>query len=85
MKRRSASGLRRTETQDTYQSVITVKPFNFTHKFAEYNQQDPTFHNFFISVRRSTCFGRFFRPSSGAQNSTYSVRYFSDLPLAWSG
>ena len=28
-----------------------------------------------ISVRRCTCFGRFFRPSSGAQNCTYSVRY----------
>jgi len=27
-----------------------------------------------ISVRRSTCFRRFFRPSSGAQNCTYSVR-----------
>ena len=25
---------------------------------AEYNQQDATFHNLFISVRRSTCFGR---------------------------
>jgi len=23
--------------------------------FAEYNQQDATFHNFFISVRRCTC------------------------------
>ena len=32
----------------------------------------------FISVRRSTCFRRGFRPSSGAQNCTYSVRYLSD-------
>jgi len=24
--------------------------------FAEYNQQDATFHNFFISVRRTTCY-----------------------------
>ena len=30
--------------------------------FSECNQQDATFHNLFISVRRSTCFGRFFRP-----------------------
>jgi hypothetical protein len=37
-----------------------------------------TFLNLFISVRRSTCFRRFFRPSSGAQNCTYSVRYLSD-------
>ena len=32
----------------------------------------------FISVRRSTCFRWVFRPSSGAQNWTYSVRYLSD-------
>ena len=36
------------------------------------------FSNLFIFVRRSTCFRRFFRPSSGAQNCTYSVRYLSD-------
>jgi len=47
-------------------------------EFAECNQQDATFHNFFISVRRSTCFRRVFRPSSGAQNCKYSVRYLSD-------
>jgi hypothetical protein len=29
----------------------------------------------FISVICSTCFRRFLRPSSGAQNCTYSVRY----------
>jgi len=46
--------------------------------FAEYNQQDATFHNLFISVRRSTCFRWFFPPLSGAQNCTYSVRYLSD-------
>jgi hypothetical protein len=28
--------------------------------------------------KRSTCFRRFFRPSSGAQNCTYSVRCLSD-------
>ena len=28
--------------------------------FSEYNQQDATFHNLFISVRRSTCFRRGF-------------------------
>ena len=45
---------------------------------AVYNQQDATFHNLFISVRRSTYFIRVFRPPSGAQNCTYSVRYLSD-------
>jgi len=48
---------------------------------AEYNQQDSMFHNLFNSVRRSACFRRFFRPTSGAQNRTYSVRYLSDQYL----
>jgi len=55
--------------------------------FSEYNQQNANFLNLFTSIRRCTCFRRFFRPSSGAQNCTYSVRYFSDqychLLLAW--
>jgi len=41
--------------------------------FAEHNQKDAKFLNLFISVRRSTCFRQFFRPSSGAQNYTYTV------------
>jgi len=45
--------------------------------FSEYNQQDATYLNLFISVRRSTCFRRFFRLSSGAQNCTY-VSHLSD-------
>jgi len=45
------------------------------------SQQGATFHNFAISVRRFTCFRRFFRPSSGAQNCTYSVKYLSDQYL----
>jgi len=48
------------------------------YRFSEYNGQDATFLNLFISVRRSTCFMRFFRPSSGAQNCAYSSRYLSD-------
>jgi len=55
--------------------------------FAEYNQQDATFLNLFIYVRRCTCFRQFFHPSSGAQNCTHSVRYLSGqycyLLLAW--
>jgi len=43
------------------------------------NQQDATFLSLFISVRRSTCFRRGFRPSSGAQNCTHSARYLSHL------
>jgi hypothetical protein len=33
------------------------------------------FLDLFISINCSTCFGRFVRPLSGAQNCTYSVRY----------
>jgi len=46
--------------------------------FQEHKQQDATFLDLFISVRRSACFRRFFLPSSGAQNCTYSVRHLSD-------
>jgi len=61
-------------------SLTFIGPCN-ANIFTEYNQQDETFHNLFISVRRSTCFMRFFRPSSGAQNCTYSVRCWSDKYL----
>jgi len=33
------------------------------------------FLDLFISINCSTCFRRFLRPSSAAQNCTYSVRY----------
>jgi hypothetical protein len=32
MKRHCAAGLRKTKTQDTYKSAVTVKPFNITHR-----------------------------------------------------
>jgi len=37
----------------------------------KYNQQDATFSRSIFSISCSTCFRRFFRPSSGAQNCTY--------------
>ena len=57
-------------------AVLLKTKMNFRHLkiLAEYNQQDATFHSLFVSVRRSTCFRRFSRPSSGAQNCTYNVR-----------
>jgi hypothetical protein len=33
----------------------------------KYNQQDATLYNILYYFQRSTCFGRFLRPSSGAQ------------------
>ena len=50
--------------------------------FAEYNQQDATFHNLFISVRRSTYFRRVYRTSSGAQNCTSASDQYCYLLLA---
>jgi len=45
------------------QIILTFIGPRIANIFAEYNQQDATFHNLFISVRRSTCFRRVFRPS----------------------
>ena len=57
------------------QSALTGRiSMNFDIWFSEYNQQDATFPNLFISVRRSTWFRRVFRPSTGAQNCTYGLR-----------
>ena len=47
--------------------------------FAECDQQDATFHNLSISVRRSACFSDGFSVPSRAQNRAYSVKYLSDL------
>jgi len=49
--------------------------------FAEYNQQDATFHNLFIPARRSTCFRPFFRPSSAAQNCTQRQEFVRPILL----
>ena len=57
--------------------------------FAEYNQQDATFLNLFISVRRSTCFRRGSPSIIRRSNCAYSVRHLSDrycyLLPAWTG
>jgi len=50
------------------QTISWIK--NTVNIFSKYNQQDATFHNLFISVSRSTCFRRVFRPSSAAENCT---------------
>jgi len=40
------------------------------------------FLDLFISINSSTCFRRFLRTSSGAQNCTYSVRYCQTITAA---
>jgi hypothetical protein len=54
-----------------------------------YNQRDATYTMFFIYHQRSTCFGRFFRPSSGAHKTVCAalgiVMLSCCLPLVWMG
>jgi len=53
--------------------------------YFKYNQQDATLYNIFYYCQRSTCFRRFFRPSSGAQKlytHTHSIWYMSSLLAA---
>jgi len=67
------------DTRNMYSSSAVNK---YLHTVASgwifINIEDATFHNLFITVGRSACFRRFFLPSSGAQNCTYSVRYLSN-------
>ena len=57
--------------------VITQKVADMVYLFfLKYNQRDTKLHNLFIFVKFSTCFRRFLRPSSGAQNWIYSIGFF---------
>jgi hypothetical protein len=71
-----------------FPSQICVSSFP-SHQLFQFTFQQPntilivqtkkcTFLKLFILVKRSTCFGRSFHPSSGAQNCTYSNRYMSN-------
>jgi len=46
-----------------------------------YSQQNAVFLEFIYFYRPSTCFRRFFRPSSGAHNCTYNLRYCQPILL----
>ena len=48
----------------------------------KYNQQDATLYSILYYCQCSTCFRRFHRPSSGAQNCTHSIWYMSSLLAA---
>jgi len=52
----------------------------------KHDQQDATLHSSICYYICSTCFRRFLRPSSGAQNCTHSIGYLSNffcfLPLS---
>jgi hypothetical protein len=51
------------------------------HIITNYSQQDTIFPEFIYFYRRSTCFRRIPRPSSGAHNCTYSFRYCQPILL----
>ena len=50
--------------------------------FYQVYQQDATLYNILYYCQRSTCFGRFLRPSSGAHYCTHSIWCMSSLLAA---
>ena len=60
---------------------LAVSAPNVTQIITTYSQQDATFLEFIYFYRRSTCFRRFLRPSSGAHNRTYSFWYCQPIVL----
>ena len=48
----------------------------YLKRISKYNQKGANVHYLFISVKCSTCFRRFLRPSSGARNCIYRNGYF---------
>jgi hypothetical protein len=77
-----------TKPESDYARVIIVLRFIFDiHKsvynniITNYIQRDKRFIEFIYFYRRSTCFRRFLRPSSGAHKCTYSFRYCQPILL----
>ena len=60
---------------------MSLKHTKNNELITNYSQQDATFLEFIYFYRRSTCFRRFLRPSSGAHNCTYSFRYCQPILL----
>ena len=67
--------------QDFLQNIEThltfMGPCIVTYSYSTTNKMH-LFIKLFILVKRSTCFGQFFCPLSGAQNCTYSDRHMSN-------
>jgi len=59
------------------QFLIFIGPYILIYSCSTTNKMH-LFLKIFIIVKRSTCFGRSFCPSSGAQNCVYSNRYMSN-------
>jgi hypothetical protein len=57
--------------------LMFISPCILIYSYSKTNQMH-LFLKLFILVKRSTCFGWSFRPSSGAQDCTYSNRHMSN-------
>jgi hypothetical protein len=63
-----------------FQSVTKLPRLKQFHKiFFQIYEQDATLYNILYDSQCSTCFKRFLRPSSGAQNCTHDIGYMSSL------
>jgi hypothetical protein len=58
---------------------LTFMGLYIVNVFFKHNQQDATLYNILYYCQCCTCFRRFLRPSSGAQNCTHSIWYMSSL------
>ena len=61
----------------TCQNLTFIGPCIIIYSYSTSNKMH-LFLKLFILVKRSTCFGRSFRPSSGAQHCTYGNRNMSN-------
>jgi hypothetical protein len=88
----AARQLSNTDQKHKWSLVITYRGLNLTfigpciviYSYSTTNRMH-LFLKLFILVKHATCFGRSFRPSSGAQDCTYSNRHMSKqllLPAA---
>ena len=59
---------------------IYIHYLPFYIQFFHYNHQDATIF-YYLFLKGFTCFGRFPRPSSGAHNRTFSLRYCQPILL----
>jgi hypothetical protein len=66
----------------TKASHLMLSLNTLVHSSFKYNQQDATLYNILYYCQYSTCFRLFLRPSSGAQNCTYSIWYVWSLLAA---
>jgi hypothetical protein len=66
-----------TQIHRLMRTLTFIGPCIIIYSYSKTNKMH-LFHRLFILVKRSTCFGQSFRPSSGAQDCTYSNRHMSN-------